>query len=182
MPAPQMHPWTLALGSRSRVTSLPGRALRSRERRLESCHAPAIPLGTLAVSDSGSETGAASRVHVWLDAVRCGQLDRAQCSDQRIHPQSGSLFERLLGSGRRGRRFKSGHPDPAHRPVPILELAFIYRPLDHPSPSRWRYSSRRTRFLLDHAAQSMYPDCRRKRILPHLNQTGSGLGQHGRQQ
>ena len=32
MPAPQMHPWTLAAGSHSQVTSLPSRALRSRER------------------------------------------------------------------------------------------------------------------------------------------------------
>jgi len=43
--------------------------------------------------------------------ARCGQLDRAQCSDQRVHPRSGTLFECLRGSGRRGRRFKSGHPD-----------------------------------------------------------------------
>jgi hypothetical protein len=86
--------------------------LRSRERRLESCYAP---LGTLAVSDSGSETGAASRVHVWPDAVTCGQLDRAQCSDRHIHSSSGSLFECLRGSGRRGRRFKSGHPDPGQK-------------------------------------------------------------------
>ena len=39
------------------------------------------------------------------------QPDRAQSPDQHMHPQSGPLFERLLGSGRRGRRFKSGHPD-----------------------------------------------------------------------
>src|SRR5690349_337610 len=63
---------------------------------------PALPLGTLVVSDSGSETGAASRVHVWADAVRCGQLDRAQCSDQHIRSSSGTLFECLRGSGRRG--------------------------------------------------------------------------------
>jgi len=40
-----------------------------------------------------------------------GQLSPAQCSDQHIHSQSGPLFERLPSSGRRGRRFKSGHPD-----------------------------------------------------------------------
>jgi len=28
-----------------------------------------FPFGTLVVSDSGSETGAASRVHAWPDAV-----------------------------------------------------------------------------------------------------------------
>jgi hypothetical protein len=44
-------------------------------------------------------------------AARCGQLDRAQCSDQRTRPSSGLLFERLRGSGRRGREFKSPHPD-----------------------------------------------------------------------
>jgi hypothetical protein len=79
--------------------------------RVASDGASAIPHGTLVVSESGSETGAASRVHVRLDTVKCGQLDRAQCSDQRMHPQLGRLFERLLGSGRRGRRFKSCHPD-----------------------------------------------------------------------
>ena len=62
------------MGSLSQVTRLLSRALRSRERRLESCHDPAIQLGTLVVFDSGSETGAASRVHVWPDAVRYGQL------------------------------------------------------------------------------------------------------------
>src|SRR5262245_38883187 len=40
MPAPQLHPWTLPAGLLSQVTSLPCRALRSRERRLESCYAP----------------------------------------------------------------------------------------------------------------------------------------------
>jgi hypothetical protein len=66
---------------------------------------------TSMVSDSGSETGAASSAHMRLAAVRCGQLDRAQRSDQHIHSSSGTLFECLPGSGRRGRRFKSGHPD-----------------------------------------------------------------------
>ena len=66
---------------------------------------------TSMVSDSGSETGAASSAHMRPAAVRCGQLDRAQCSDQHIHSSSGTLFECLRGSGRRGRRFKSGHPD-----------------------------------------------------------------------
>ena len=87
--APHSHPKTLCSLPLAQVTGVTISALRSRERRLESCYAPAIPLGTLVVSDSGSETGAASRVHVWPDAVRYGQLDRAQCSDQRIHPRSG---------------------------------------------------------------------------------------------
>ena len=64
-----MYLWTLTLGLLSQVTSPPSRALQSRERMLESCYAPAIPLGTLMVSDSGSETGAASRAHAWPDAV-----------------------------------------------------------------------------------------------------------------
>jgi len=85
---------------------------------------PAIPLGALVVSDSGSETGAASRVHVWPDAVRCGQLGRAQCADQRMHPQSGPLSERLLGSGRRGREFKSPHPDQLTGHSPSRDVAF----------------------------------------------------------
>jgi hypothetical protein len=66
---------------------------------------------TSMVSDSGSETGAASSAHMRPAAVRCGQLDRAQCSDQHIYSSPGALFECLRGSGRRGRRFKSGHPD-----------------------------------------------------------------------
>ena len=59
------------------------------------------------VSDFGSERERPA-ARMW---ARCGQLDRAQCSDQRINPSSGPLFERSRGSGRRGRRFKSGHPD-----------------------------------------------------------------------
>jgi hypothetical protein len=82
---------------------------------------PRLPhpcLATSMVSDSGSETGAASSAHMRPAAVRCGQLDRAQCPDQHIHSSSGTLFECLRGSGRRGRRFKSGHPDPGHGPLP----------------------------------------------------------------
>jgi hypothetical protein len=50
--------------------------------------------------------------------VRCGQRRHTQRIDQRLYPSSGPLFERSRGSGRRGRRFKSGHPDPSHRPLP----------------------------------------------------------------
>ena len=77
VPAPQIHPRTLAAEPLSEVASLPSGALRSCERKLESCYAPGIPLGTLVASDSGSETGAASRVHAWPGAIRCGQLDCA---------------------------------------------------------------------------------------------------------
>jgi hypothetical protein len=47
------------------VTSPQGRALRGRERRLESCQCSA----TSVVSGSGSETGAVSRAQVQPDAV-----------------------------------------------------------------------------------------------------------------
>jgi hypothetical protein len=102
----------------SQVASLTSSALRSREHRLESCHAPLYRSAPWWCPIPGAKTGAASRVHVWSDAVRYGQLDRAQYSDQLIHPQSGPLFERLRGSGRRGREFKSPHPDQLRGPFP----------------------------------------------------------------
>jgi hypothetical protein len=74
---------------------------RSRERRLESCHAPPM-LGNLGGVRFWERNGSGQPR---ADAARCGQLDRAQCSDQRMNPSSGELFERSRGSGRRGQRF-----------------------------------------------------------------------------
>ena len=34
---------------------------------------------------------------------------------------------RNLASGRRGRRFKSGHPDPGHRPYPAFGYGLLYK-------------------------------------------------------
>jgi hypothetical protein len=46
---------------------------------------------------------------------------QARWMDIRLLPVlSGLLFERSRGSGRRSRRFKSGHPDPGHRLYPAF--------------------------------------------------------------
>ena len=97
------HPGLAGVSEPSQVRIL----LRPPEMTRPPCHSSVTSM----VSDSGSETGAASSAHMRPAAVRCGQRDRAQCSDQHIHSSSGTLFECLRGSGRRGRRFKSGHPD-----------------------------------------------------------------------
>jgi len=61
--------------------------------------------------------------HPCESALRCGQHRRAQCPGQHVYRSSGQLFERLPGSGRRGRRFKSGHPDQLNchdRPADVM--------------------------------------------------------------
>src|SRR5262249_38238798 len=104
-----MHPWTLAAGTLSQVIGPPSRALRSRERRLESCYASAIPFGTLVVFDSGSETGVASRVHVWPDAVSLtahSPLTSAYIHNQVRYPnlRAVRLRDRRLQGARRRRK------------------------------------------------------------------------------
>ena len=94
--------------------------------RLSTRRSPRHSSVTLMMSDSGSETGAASSAHMRPAPVRYGQINRAQCSNQHIHSSSGTLFECLRGSGRRGRRFKSGHPDPGHRSLPVAGCGLIY--------------------------------------------------------
>jgi len=64
--------------------------------------------------------------------------DRAQCSDQHIHSSSGTLFECLRGSGRRGREFKSPHPDRKTSSVtghPVIRVSSL--PLSVWEPPRW---------------------------------------------
>ena len=70
--------------------------------RLSTRRSPRHSSVTSMMSDSGSETGAASSAHMRPAPVRYGQLDRAQCPDQHIYSSSGTLFECLRGSGRRG--------------------------------------------------------------------------------
>ena len=49
----------------------------------------------------------------------CGVLRRAAAYFRRSETLRAYQLRDLLRSGRRGRRFKSGHPDPAHRPLAI---------------------------------------------------------------
>jgi hypothetical protein len=59
--------------------------------------------------------------------ARCGQTPsdaasgrHVNASDVRKGPRAGVLLALALSSGRRGRRFKSGHPDPGHRALAIM--------------------------------------------------------------
>jgi hypothetical protein len=59
-------------------------------------------------------------------AVRCGQRDRSQPPQQPEYLPLGHLLARGPGSGRRGRRFKSGHPDQLRGPIPDRYKASFY--------------------------------------------------------
>jgi hypothetical protein len=68
----------------------------------------------------------ASRVRSWerngsgealAGAVRRGDRQPGNVCDQRRRRLAADSLASALSSGRRGRRFKSGHPDPGHRPL-----------------------------------------------------------------
>ena len=75
-------------------------ALWSRERRLESCYAPRYTARHLSGIRFRERNGSGQPRAC---AVRCGQLDRTQCSDQRMHPRSGPLSQAFARFGTKRR-------------------------------------------------------------------------------
>jgi hypothetical protein len=76
------------------------------------------------VSHSGSRLGVAIRRQLRSDAVRGRDRGRFNCSDVQQRHQAAALLARALSSGRRGRRFKSGHPDQLTGHLRSWQVAF----------------------------------------------------------